>query len=163
MKHTITLAAGCFWGTQAYFDRQQGVLTTTVGYANGQGQTVTYAELCQNETGFVEACQITFDETVISLAQLLTKYWQVVDPTLLNQQGNDVGTQYRTGIYYNQPDENWALPIIIKSRDEIAKHYNKPIVTEIQPLSVYILAEEYHQKYLEKNPTGYCHINLSKA
>ncbi|WHQ36671.1 peptide-methionine (S)-S-oxide reductase MsrA [Spiroplasma sp. SV19] len=163
MKRTITLAAGCFWGTQAYFDRQPGIITTTVGYANGHQPTVTYDELCQNETGFVEACQITFDETIISLAQLLTKYWQIIDPTLVNQQGNDVGSQYRTGIYYDQADETWAQPIILKSRDEIAKYYQKPIATEIRPLSLYVLAEEYHQKYLEKNPTGYCHIDLTKG
>ncbi|AXK51537.1 peptide-methionine (S)-S-oxide reductase MsrA [Spiroplasma alleghenense] len=158
MKKSITFAGGCFWGVQAYFDSLPGVLKTTVGYANGTKEQVTYEEVCSGNTGFVEACQISFDENQITLEQLLQKYWKIIDPTLKNRQGNDFGPQYRTGIYYNLEDEEEIGTILQQSRDEIAKKNSKPIMTEIKPLEIYLLAEERHQKYLEKNPNGYCHI-----
>ncbi|OXT09269.1 peptide-methionine (S)-S-oxide reductase [Thermoanaerobacterium thermosaccharolyticum] len=151
----IVLAGGCFWGVQAYFDTIDGVAETKVGYANGNKENPTYEEVCTNTTGFAEACYVRYDENIISLEDLLRNYWKIINPTLKNRQGNDIGTQYRTGIYYI--DSNDA-DIIIKSRDEEQKKYDKPIVTEIEPLKNFYDAEEYHQKYLEKNPNGYCHI-----
>lgn len=151
----IVLAGGCFWGVQAYFDTIDGVVYTKVGYANGNKENPTYEEVCTNTTGFAEACYVKYDENIIPLKDLLSMYWKIINPTLLNRQGNDIGTQYRTGIYYINRDD---IDIIIKSRDEEQKKYDKPIVTEIEPLKNFYDAEEYHQKYLEKNPHGYCHI-----
>lgn len=151
----IVLAGGCFWGVQAYFDTIDGVVETKVGYANGNKENPTYEEVCTNTTGFAEACHIKYDENIISLEDLLRNYWKIINPTLKDRQGNDIGTQYRTGIYYIDSDD---ADIIIKSRDEEQKKYDKQIVTEIEPLKNFYDAEEYHQKYLEKNPNGYCHI-----
>ncbi|MCP2239751.1 peptide-methionine (S)-S-oxide reductase MsrA [Thermoanaerobacterium thermosaccharolyticum] len=151
----IVLAGGCFWGVQAYFDTIDGVAETKVGYANRNKENPTYEEVCTNTTGFAEACYVRYDENIISLEDLLRNYWKIINPTLKNRQGNDIGTQYRTGIYYIDSDD---ADIIIKSRDEEQKKYDKPIVTEIEPLKNFYDAEEYHQKYLEKNPNGYCHI-----
>ncbi|ADL68671.1 peptide methionine sulfoxide reductase [Thermoanaerobacterium thermosaccharolyticum DSM 571] len=151
----IVLAGGCFWGVQAYFDTIDGVAETKVGYANGNKENPTYEEVCTNTTGFAEACYVRYDENIISLEDLLRNYWKIINPTLKNRQGNDIGTQYRTVIYYIDSDD---ADIIIKSRDEEQKKYDKPIVTEIEPLKNFYDAEEYHQKYLEKNPNGYCHI-----
>ncbi|SNX55176.1 peptide-methionine (S)-S-oxide reductase MsrA [Thermoanaerobacterium sp. RBIITD] len=151
----IVFAGGCFWGVQAYFDTIDGVISTKVGYANGNKENPTYKEVCTNTTGFAEACYIKYDENMISLEELLKAYWRIINPTSINKQGNDIGTQYRTGIYYIDNDD---LNIIIKSRDNEQKKYEKPIVTEIEPLKNFYDAEEYHQKYLEKNPGGYCHI-----
>lgn len=151
----IVFAGGCFWGVQAYFDTIDGVISTKVGYANGNKENPTYKEVCTNTTGFAEACYIKYDENMISLEELLKAYWRIINPTSINKQGNDIGTQYRTGIYYIDNDD---LNIIIKSRDNEQKKYEKPIVTEIEPLKNFYDAEEYHQKYLKKNPGGYCHI-----
>ncbi|AHI53853.1 peptide methionine sulfoxide reductase MsrA/MsrB [Spiroplasma sabaudiense Ar-1343] len=160
MKQSIVFAGGCFWGVQAYFDSIEGVIATSVGYANGDKKHVTYEEVCSGNTGFVEACLVEFDENIISLEELLDKYWKIVDPTLKNRQGNDFGSQYRTGIYYNVSDELWAKPILSKSLANIYQSYKQKIVTEIEPLKIYLLAEKRHQNYLKKNPNGYCHIKL---
>ncbi|MGB9680118.1 MAG: peptide-methionine (S)-S-oxide reductase MsrA [Minisyncoccia bacterium] len=154
----IVFAGGCFWGVEEYMSRIPGVIDTKVGYANGIKENPTYEEVCTNTTGHAEACYVKFDENIISLEELLNKFWKVIDPTSLNRQGPDIGSQYRTGIYYI---ENSDLPIILKTKDEQQKNYKKPIVTEIMPLKVFYKAEEYHQKYLKKNPGGYCHINLN--
>ncbi|WKV08779.1 peptide-methionine (S)-S-oxide reductase MsrA [Thermoanaerobacterium sp. CMT5567-10] len=151
----IVLVGGCFWGVQAYFDIIDGVVETKVGYANGNKENPTYEEVCTNTTGFAEACHIKYDENIISLEDLLRNYWKIINPTLKDRQGNDIGIQYRTGIYYIDSDD---ADIIIKSKDEEQKKYDKSIVTEIEPLKNFYDAEEYHQKYLEKNPNGYCHI-----
>lgn len=151
----IILAGGCFWGVEAYFDNIDGVISTKVGYANGNVDNPTYEMVCKLETGFAEACNIEYDEKVLTLSKLLEYYWKVVDPTILNRQGHDIGTQYRTGIYYFNEED---LEEILKSKDEEQKKYDKPIVTEVDPVRNFFDAEEYHQKYLDKNPTGYCHI-----
>ncbi|ORX23465.1 peptide-methionine (S)-S-oxide reductase [Thermoanaerobacterium sp. PSU-2] len=151
----IVLAGGCFWGVQAYFDTIDGVIETKVGYANGNKENPTYEEVCTNTTGFAEACYVKYDEKIISLEDLLRSYWKIVDPTLKNRQCNDIGTQYRTGIYYIDDDD---VNVILRSKEEEQKKYEKPIVTEIEPLKNFYDAEEYHQKYLKKNPNGYCHI-----
>lgn len=154
----IYLAGGCFWGLQAYFDLKKGIRETTVGYANGHTDNPTYREVCTNTTGYAETVHIKYDELVINLEKVLELFWKVIDPTSLNKQGGDTGTQYRTGIYYTDESD---LEIIKQSVDNISKKYTKDIVTEIEPLKNFYHAEEYHQKYLEKNPDGYCHIDLS--
>lgn len=153
----IMLGGGCFWGMEAYFKRLNGVLKTEVGYANGQTLEPTYEQVCSNTSGHAEVLDLTYDPELISLETLLTHLWKVIDPTALNRQGGDIGSQYRTGIYYYEADD---LPVIEASRDEEAKKYEKPIVTEVLPVNYYFAAETYHQDYLTKNPGGYCHIKL---
>ncbi|HPT78309.1 MAG TPA: peptide-methionine (S)-S-oxide reductase MsrA [Candidatus Atribacteria bacterium] len=155
----IVLAGGCFWGVEEFMSRVDGVLETTVGYANGHTENPTYEEVCTNKTGHAEACLVKYDESRISLEQLLDKFWFIVDPTVMNRQGNDIGTQYRTGIYYTDSED---LEVILRSKSREQSKYDKPIVTEIEPLRCFYPAEEYHQKYLKKNPGGYCHIDPSK-
>ncbi|HHW98210.1 MAG TPA: peptide-methionine (S)-S-oxide reductase MsrA [Firmicutes bacterium] len=155
---TICFAGGCFWGVEEFFSRIKGVVATKVGYANGHKENPTYEEVCRNNTGHAEACLVEYDPEQISLANLLYRFWSIIDPTLVDQQGPDIGNQYRTGIYYLDEAD---LPTIIESRDQEQKRYDKPIVTEIEPLRCFWDAEEYHQKYLKKNPGGYCHIKLN--
>ncbi len=154
----IVLAGGCFWGVEAYFSRLKGVVKTNVGYVNGHTKNPTYEEVCNFDTGYAEACYVTYDDDFISLEKLLSHFWRIIDPTVKNRQGPDFGSQYRTGIYYVEEDD---LPVIQKSKDHEQNNHTKKIVTEIEPLKNYYEAEEYHQKYLEKNPKGYCHIDLS--
>ncbi len=153
----IVVAGGCFWGVEKYMGLLEGVKETVVGYANGHLPDPSYEEVCTGQTGHAEACYIQYDESVLSLDQLLEAFWKIIDPTLLNQQGNDVGPQYRTGIYYSDPLD---LLIIQDSKEKQHLKYDAPIVTEIQPLKIFYPAEKYHQKYLEKNPNGYCHITI---
>lgn len=153
----IVLGGGCFWGVEEFFSRINGVMNTEVGYANGRTENPTYEDVCYGNTYFAEVCLIDYDENIISLEEILNKFWSIIDPTTLNRQGNDIGSQYRTGIYYvDKIDEE----IIIKSVDNLQKNYIKKIATEIKPLENYYKAEEYHQRYLKKNPNGYCHIHL---
>lgn len=153
----IILAGGCFWGVEAFFKRREGVITTEVGYANGKTLNPTYKEVCSGTTGYAEVCEVTFNEKVVTLERILEYFWKIIDPTLLNRQGNDIGSQYRTGVYYLDKED---LPIIEKSLNEESLKYENPIVTEVEPLASYFPAEEYHQDYLTKNPRGYCHIPL---
>lgn len=153
----IVLAGGCFWGVEEFFSRIKGVVKTRVGYANGTKEAPNYEEVCKGNTGYVEACYINYDESVIGLNELLERFWSIVDPTAINRQGNDAGTQYRTGIYYVDSKD---LNVILKNFEYEQKKYKKRIATEIKPLSSFYEAEEYHQKYLKKNPDGYCHIPL---
>ncbi len=154
----IYLAGGCFWGLQAYMDLRNGIVETVVGYANGNTENPTYQQVCTNTTGYAEIVHIKYDENIITLEKILQDFWKVIDPTLMNRQGGDVGTQYRTGIYYTNDED---LTTINKFMDQERKKYNKPIVTELETLKNFYPAEEYHQKYLEKNPNGYCHIDLT--
>ena len=151
----IVLAGGCFWGAQAYFSQIDGVTKTTVGYANGDLKDPTYEQVCNNNTGHAEACFIEYNEEIISLSKLLELYWIIVDPTVINRQGHDIGSQYRTGIYYYDEKD---LEIINKSKQLQQQKYSKPIVTQIEVVRNFYDAEQYHQRYLEKNPNGYCHI-----
>lgn len=153
---TIYLAAGCFWGAQRYFDCLEGVISTEVGYANGKTAAPTYEQVKHENTGHAETVRVEFDSERITLSELLQQYFKVIDPVSLNRQGEDVGTQYRTGIYYTDPAD---LPTIEAELDELAKHYDEPLAVEALPLENFYTAEEYHQKYLDKNPTGYCHIS----
>ncbi|MBE6027534.1 MAG: peptide-methionine (S)-S-oxide reductase MsrA [Clostridiales bacterium] len=154
---TIYLAGGCFWGTQKFFDQFDGVIRTEVGYANGPDSAPTYQDVCKS-SGHAETVLIEFDEDRMSLAGLLRYYFMVIDPVSVNRQGHDVGIQYRTGIYYTDPD---MLSVIREICDEEAEKIGAPLAVEVEPLINFFPAEEYHQKYLDKNPGGYCHIPAS--
>ncbi|MDL2280661.1 peptide-methionine (S)-S-oxide reductase MsrA [Selenomonadales bacterium OttesenSCG-928-I06] len=155
MIKKIYLAGGCFWGVEKYFSSIDGVVNTSVGYANGKTLNPTYEDVCYKDSGHAETIEIEYDDNLINLEFLLEMYFKIIDPTSLNRQGPDVGTQYRTGIYYlNETDK----PIILKSIENLQKDYNDFILVEVKPLEHYFKAEEYHQKYLDKNPNGYCHI-----
>lgn len=151
---TIYLAGGCFWGMQKFFDQFDGVLGTEVGYANGPDAAPSYRDVC-NSSGHAETVRIDYDDAVITLGFLLERYFTVIDPVAVNQQGEDRGIQYRTGIYYTQEDQ---LPTITEAYRREELKAGVPLAVEVAPLKNYFSAEEYHQKYLEKNPGGYCHI-----
>ena len=151
----IYLAGGCFWGVQKYFDQFAGIIQTTVGYANGNSENPKYEDVKAQKTGHVETVKIEYDENVRDLRQILDDYFKIIDPTSLNKQGEDEGISYRTGIYYTNSED---LKIIEEKVKEVQEAYQNPVVVEIQPLDNFYKAEEYHQKYLEKNPQGYCHI-----
>lgn len=153
----MVFAGGCFWGVEEYMRRLKGVIETKVGYANGETVNPTYSDVKLGYTGHAEACYVKYDEKIISLEEFLKRFWRIIDPTILNRQGPDEGTQYRTGIYYINEED---LPIIQKSLEEEQKNHTESIVTEVEPLKCFYDAEEYHQKYLKKNPGGYCHIKL---
>ncbi len=154
----IALAGGCFWGVDEFFSRKEGVLSTKSGYSNGQVDNPTYEEVCTGKTGHAETVLVQYDESRISLETILEKFFKVIDPTSLNRQGNDIGTQYRTGIYYIDTKDKETIDNFIEQKQP---RYSSPIVVEVEPLRYFFDAEEYHQDYLKKNPRGYCHIDLS--
>ena len=151
---TIYLAGGCFWGAQKYFDQFTGVISTEVGYANGPDREVSYEEVC-NDSGHAETVRIEYDEDKLPLKKLLGYYFMVIDPVSVNRQGEDEGIQYRTGIYYTDEEQ---LPVIREVCAEVSDEVGQPLAVEVEPLRNFFTAEEYHQKYLDKNPAGYCHI-----
>ena len=154
----IYLAGGCFWGLEEYFSRIEGVKKTTVGYANGQVESTNYQLI--HQTDHAETVHLIYDEKRISLREILLYYFRVIDPLSVNKQGNDVGRQYRTGVYYtNQADK----AVIEQVFAEQEKQLGQKIAVELEPLRHYVLAEDYHQDYLKKNPGGYCHINVNDA
>lgn len=155
---SIVVAGGCFWGVEEYYRRLKGVTNTFVGYAQGHTSNPTYKEVCSGTTGYVEAVEVSYDATQISLVQILDHLFRMIDPTLLNRQGNDIGTQYRTGIYPKNDNDFLICKDFIENRQSF---YDKPIVTELEMLKTYVLAEPMHQMYLEVNPQGYCHIDFS--
>ena len=154
----IYLAGGCFWGLEEYFSRISGVLQTSVGYANGQVETTNYQLI--KETDHAETVQVIYDEKVVSLREILLYHFRVIDPLSVNQQGNDRGRQYRTGIYYLDEED---LPTIYALVQEQERMLGRKIAVEVEKLRHYILAEDYHQDYLKKNPGGYCHIDVRDA
>ena len=151
----IYFAGGCFWGTQHYLKQINGVIRTEAGYANGNLPNPTYEQVYTDTTGYAETVRVQFDPTVLSLEYLVEIYFLSIDPTLLNRQGGDIGTRYRTGIYYCQPEQQ---PIIEAVCRRVAEKLDTPIVVEVEPLRNFYPAEEYHQDYLDKHPDGYCHI-----
>ncbi len=152
----IYFAGGCFWGTEHFFKQVKGVVQTQVGYANGNADAApTYEQVCTDRTGFAETVRVAYDADVVSLTFLVRMFFKAIDPTLLNQQGHDVGTQYRTGVYYLQPSQREEIQRVF---DEVQRGYSQPIVVELLPLSNFFAAEDYHQDYLDKNPQGYCHL-----
>lgn len=151
---TIYLAGGCFWGLQKFFDQFDGVISTEVGYANGPDSAPSYEEVC-NDSGHAETVKIDYDEEKISLEKLLDYYFMVIDPLSVNRQGHDEGIQYRTGIYYADESQRSVIDAVYKKQ---AEQYGGRMAVVVEPLRNFFSAEEYHQKYLEKNPGGYCHI-----
>ncbi|MGH2494649.1 MAG: peptide-methionine (S)-S-oxide reductase MsrA [Ktedonobacteraceae bacterium] len=153
---TATLATGCFWCTEAIFRRLKGVQSVVSGYAASKVANPSYQAVCSGRTGAAEAVQITFDPSIISYDKLLEIFWHVHDPTTLNRQGNDVGTQYRSGIYY-QNDEQERIALASKEAIDKSGDYKKPVVTEILPFTNFYPAEDYHQEYYDSNPyQPYC-------
>ncbi len=155
----IYLAGGCFWGMEKYISLIGGVYSTEVGYANGITEKPTYEDVCYRKTGHAETVKVTYDPAKIGLEDLLNLYYDAINPVSVNRQGNDIGTQYRTGIYYT--DENDAV-VINESLRKLQEKFEKKLAIETGPLKNYFTAEGYHQKYLDKNPGGYCHIGNEK-
>jgi len=156
---TIYLAGGCFWGAEKYLGLIPGVVSTEVGYADGSTENPCYEDVCHNNTGHAETVKVEYDPGKLSLTFLLERFYEVIDPVSLNRQGNDAGTQYRTGIYFvDSVDEE----IIMGSIGLLQESYRDKIMIEVKQLTNYYSAEEYHQKYLDKNPGGYCHIDAPK-
>lgn len=155
---TIYLAAGCFWGAEYYLKLIRGIIHTEVGFANGHTDNPTYKQVYTDTTGYAEAVRVDYDPELISLKLLIELYFKAIDPTSLNLQGEDRGTRYRTGIYYTDPSELDTIKSVV---DEVAQHYDRPLVVEVEPLRNFYPAEEYHQDYLDKNPDGYCHLPLA--
>ena len=153
---TIYLAGGCFWGAEKYLGLVPGVVDTNVGYANGRTENPSYEDVKYHQSGHAETVRVKYDETKISLERLLEKYFEAIDPVSVNKQGEDEGIQYRTGIYYTDKAD---LTAINKVYEQIAEANEKPLAVEVLPLVHYYEAEEYHQKYLDKNPQGYCHLD----
>ncbi len=151
----IYFAGGCFWGTEHYFKQIKGVVETAVGYANGHTPDPTYQEVYTDGTGYAETVKVVYDPQLISLDILADLYFHSIDPLSLNKQGEDEGTRYRTGIYYTDQED---LPVLKKVYDQVASQYDTPLAVELEPLRNFYTGEEYHQDYLDKNPTGYCHL-----
>ncbi|MDE5975197.1 MAG: peptide-methionine (R)-S-oxide reductase MsrB [Muribaculaceae bacterium] len=156
MKKKIYLAGGCFWGTDHLFSLVDGVIKTVAGYANSRVPDPDYKMVCTGLTGAAETVEVVYDDTTVGLSELLTIYFKSIDPLSLNRQGNDVGTQYRTGIYYTDPAD---LPVIEAVVATIQRRHSEPLAVEVMPLENFYPAELYHQDYLYKNPDGYCHVD----
>ena len=152
---TVYLAGGCFWGAQHFLDQFRGVEETEVGYANGKTAFPSYEDVCRRDTGHAETVRVTFNEDVLPAETLLRYYFMSIDPLSVNRQGGDAGTQYRTGIYYADETLLPAITAAVKTEEAAV---GGPLAVEVLPLVNFYPAEEYHQKYLVKNPTGYCHI-----
>jgi peptide-methionine (S)-S-oxide reductase len=159
---TAIFAAGCFWGVEEYFNRVKGVINSESGYTGGTTKNPSYEEVCTGKTGHAEAVRVTFNPQIVSYERLLQHFWEMHDPTSLNRQGNDIGSEYRSTIFYTNPEQEKTAK---GSLEKLAKSgkYEKKIVTEILPAKEFYPAEDYHQDYLKKNPYGYCHIDLRKA
>lgn len=154
-QNVIYFAGGCFWGTEHFFKQVRGVTATEVGYANGNFDKPTYEQVSTGNTGAAETVKVTYDPEIVDLGLLVDLYFKTIDPTSLNQQGNDKGTQYRSGIFYADKNDEKLIREKIK---ELSKNYFQKIVVECEPLRKFYHAETYHQNYLDKNPGGYCHI-----
>ncbi|MDQ6932193.1 MAG: peptide-methionine (S)-S-oxide reductase MsrA [Candidatus Eremiobacteraeota bacterium] len=153
-----TFGAGCFWGVEAAFRQLPGVVDTAVGYLGGTMTNPSYRDVCTGKTGHAEVVEVTYDPKRISYEQLLNVFWEMHDPTTLNRQGPDVGTQYRSAIFFHSPQQE-ALANDSKRKLEDAKRFRRPIVTEVIPASNFYPAEEYHQRYLEKQGITSCHVS----
>ncbi len=154
----ILIAGGCFWGVEAYYKKLKGVISTSVGYANGNTANPRYEDLKWHLATHSEAVEIVYDETVIGLAQLLDHMFRFIEPTSVNRQGHDIGIQYRTGVYYQSEDDLKIIQAFIREKQKL---FTQPIAVEVQKETNYYLAEDYHQDYLDKNPMGYCHVSFS--
>jgi peptide-methionine (S)-S-oxide reductase len=157
MTEKATFAAGCFWGVEAAFRQVPGVVDTAVGYTGGDVSNPTYEDVCTDRTGHAEAVQVEFDPANVSYEKLLDVFWENHDPTTKNRQGPDVGTQYRSAIYYSNAEQE-KVARDSKNRQEASGKFRRPIVTEITPLTTFWRAEDYHQRYLEKRGLAHCKI-----
>ena len=157
-ERDIYLAAGCFWGAEKYLKLIEGVTFTEVGFANGNTENPTYKEVYTDQTGYAETVHLRYNPAVVSLRFLLEMYFKAIDPTSLNKQGEDEGTRYRTGIYYSDSADRAVIDEVVA---EEAKKYGLPLCVEVEPLRNFYPADEYHQDYLDKNPTGYCHLPVA--
>lgn len=161
MSEVATLAGGCFWCLEAVYNDLRGVESVVSGYAGGTVANPTYEQVCRGNTGHAEVVQITFDPAVVSFRELLEVFFTIHDPTTLNRQGNDIGTQYRSAIFYHSDDQKRVSEEVIKDLAE-KKIWGNPIVTQLVPLTEFYPAEEYHQRYFERNPNqGYCQVIIS--
>ena len=156
MLKKIYFAGGCFWGTEHLFSLVEGVINTEVGYANSIVPNPDYKMVCSGSTGAAETVEVEFDEDIVSLTELLSIYFRSIDPLSINRQGNDIGTQYRTGIYYTDESD---LPVIEAYVAAVQRRHSHPLAVEVEKLKNFYPAELYHQEYLYKNPNGYCHID----
>jgi peptide-methionine (S)-S-oxide reductase len=152
-----TFGAGCFWGVEESFRQLSGVAETEVGYLGGHTNNPSYKDVCTDETGHAEVVQVTYDPAKISYEQLLDVFWSAHDPTTLNRQGPDVGTQYRSAIFFHSPEQE-RVARASKEKVQASGKFRRPVVTEITPASTFYRAEEYHQKYLSKRGVSHCHI-----
>lgn len=157
MPEIATFGAGCFWGVEEAFQRVPGVIETAVGYTGGATPNPTYRDVCTDETGHAEAVQVTFDPAKVSYEDLLGVFWKTHDPTQVNRQGPDFGTQYRTAIFFHSPEQEAAAKKS-KAALQASGRFTRPVATEITPASVFYRAEEYHQKYLQKRGAASCHF-----
>lgn len=157
MTEMATFGAGCFWGIEAAFRRVPGVLDAAAGYAGGDFPNPTYRDVCTDETGHAEVVQVTFDPAQVSYEELLSVFWKIHDPTQLNRQGPDAGTQYRSAIFFHSPEQE-AAALKSKAELEASRRHLRKIATQIAPATKFYRAEEYHQRYLEKRGIASCHI-----
>ena len=155
MRHEIYLAGGCFWGLEMFLSLLPGVHGTECCYVNGHTDAPSYADVCRGGTGYAEAVRVIFDDGALPLPKLLEMFYSVIDPTSLNRQGGDAGRQYRTGVFYLSDADR---PVIEASLQKLQARCDRPVRVACEPARTAVRAEEYHQKYLEKNPQGYCHI-----
>lgn len=153
----IYFAGGCFWGTEHYLKQINGVISTEVGYANGNTDNPTYEEVYTDTTGYVECVKVVYNPGVITLKYLIELFFRSIDPLSLNKQGNDCGTRYRTGVYYVDSDDVDTIKSVFQS---VESAVGEPLAVELETLKNFYPAEEYHQAYLDKKPNGYCHIPL---
>ena len=158
-QEVIYLSGGCFWGVEAYISRLKGVNTTEVGYANGKTHDPTYESVCSGKTGHSECVKVTFNPEIISLREILEEFFKIIDPYSINRQGADVGSQYKTGIYWQDPSQRSEVIRFLNEKQKLTK---KKIVVEAHMIHGFYHAEDYHQKYLEKNPQGHCHVDLNQ-
>lgn len=156
----IYLAGGCFWGVEGYFARISGVQSAVSGYANGQTDNPSYEDVVYRNTEHAEAVRVIYNPELVSLDEILLHFFRVINPTTLNQQGNDVGSQYRSGVYFTDAADE---VVIADALVQLQQQHSKPVVVENLPLKHFYDAEEHHQEYLRKNPGGYCHIDLNLA
>ena len=157
-QQVIYLAGGCFWGVEAFISRLKGVNNTEVGYANGRDLAPTYEKVCTGKTGHAETVKATYNPKIISLEEILENFFKIIDPYSRNRQGADIGTQYRTGIYWQEDSQRDTVINFLREKQKLSA---KRIVVEARAISSFYPAEAYHQKYLERNPQGYCHVDLN--
>ena len=155
MLHTIYLAGGCYWGVEKYMSNVPGVKETEVGFANGHVDSPAYVQVKKGDTGHAETVRVVYDDAVIPLEKLLRLFLRIIDPTSFEKQGEDVGNQYRTGVYWTDPADE---AVVLTELAVLQERWEEPLVVEACELDCFYPAEEYHQKYLDKTPGGYCHV-----